>query len=97
MIDNLQRFLTKYSRLFPVEPIPPMPQKPENLSMIFTMAMRDANPVLWQNMFGGHGAPLPADVQQRLVTGQVHPEGAGALPAANLERMQQMQIANAAQ
>ena len=71
MIDNLQQFVTTYSRLFPGEPVPPMPSKPEDLTMTATLALRDANPVLWQNMFGGHGAPLPADVQQRLLTGQV--------------------------
>ena len=85
MIDNLQQFVTTYSRLFPGEPVPPMPQKPEDLSMTVTMAMRDANPVLWQNMFGGRGAPLPADVQQRLLTGQVYPEDAGALRAAHMD------------
>ena len=85
MIDNLQQFVTTYSRLFPGEPVPPMPQKPEDLSMTVTMAMSDANPVLWQNMFGGRGAPLPADVQQRLLTGQVNPEDAGALRAAHMD------------
>ena len=36
-------------------------------------------------MFGGRGAPLPADVQQRLLTGQVYPEDAGALRAAHMD------------
>ena len=36
-------------------------------------------------MFGGLGAPLPADVQQRLLTGQVNPEDAGALRAAHMD------------
>ena len=85
MIDNPQQFVTTYSRLFPGEPVPPMPQKPEDLSMTVAMAMRDANPVLWQNMFGGRGAPPPADVQQRLLTGQVNPEDAGALRAAHMD------------
>ena len=97
MIDNLQQFVTTYSRLFPGEPVPPMPQKPEDLSMTVTMAMRDANPVLWQNMFGGRGAPLPADVQQRLLTGQVNPEDAGALRAAHWMRTQQKRIGGAKQ
>ena len=85
MIDNLQQFVTTYSRLFPGEPVPPMPSKPEDLTMTATLALRDANPVLWQNMFGGRGAPLPADVQQRLLTGQVYPEDAGALRAAHMD------------
>ena len=85
MIDNLQQFVTTYSRLFPAEPVPPMPQKPQDLSMTVTMAMRDANPFLWQSMFGGRGAPLPADVQQRSLTGQVNPEDEGALRAAHMD------------
>ena len=95
MIDNLQQFVTTYSRLFPGEPVPPMPKRPEDLSMTVTMALRDANPVLWQNMFGGHGAPLPADVQQRLLTGQVNPEDAGALMdayAADADRQREAVI-----
>ena len=36
-------------------------------------------------MFGGRVAPLPADVQQRLLTGQVNPDEAGALCAAHLD------------
>ena len=99
MIDNLQQFVTTYSRLFPGEPVPPMPQKPEDLSMTVTMAMRDANPVLWQNMFGGRGAPLPADVQQRLLTGLVRSiQKMLALFVLHIwMRMQQMQIANVKQ
>ena len=36
-------------------------------------------------MFGGQGAPLPADIQQRVLTGQVFPEDAGALRAAHMD------------
>ena len=85
MNDHLQEFVSTYQKLFPGETVPPMPEKPEQLSMTVTLAMRDANPVLWQNMFGGRGAPLPADVQQRLLTGQVYPEDAGALRAAHMD------------
>ena len=85
MIDNLQQFVTTYSRLFPGEQVPPMPQKSEDLSMAVTMAMRDASPVLWQSVFGGRYAPLSADLQQRLLTGQVNPEDAGGLRAAHMD------------
>ena len=61
-----------------------MPQKPEQLSMTAALAMRDDKPVLWQNIFGGRGAPLPAE-QQQLLTGQVYPEDAGALRAAHMD------------
>ena len=84
-MSNIEAFVTTYQRLFPGEPVPPMPKEPEELSMTATLALRDANPVLWQNMFGGRGAPLPADVQQRLLTGQVNPEDAGALRAAHMD------------
>ena len=36
-------------------------------------------------MFGDRDAPLPADVQQRLLTGQVNPKDAGALRAAQMD------------
>ena len=85
MNDHLQEFVSTYQKLFPGEVVPPMPEKPEQLSMTVTLAMRDANPVLWQNMFGGRGALRPADVQQRLLTGQVYPEDAGALRAAHMD------------
>ena len=82
--DHLQAFVSTYQRLFPGETVPAMPTKPEDLSMTVSLAMREDNPALWQNMFGGHGAPLPADVQQRLLTGEVYPEDAAALRAAHM-------------
>ena len=85
MNDHLQQFVSAYQKLFPGEAVPPMPQKPEDLSMTVTLALRNSDPVLWQNMFGVRGAPLPADVQQRLLTGQVYPEDAGALRAAHMD------------
>lgn len=36
-------------------------------------------------MFGGQGAPLSVNIQQRLLTGQVYPEDAGALFAAHTD------------
>ena len=85
MNDHLQQFVSTYQKLFPGEAVPPMPEKPEDLSMTVTLALRNSDPTLWQNMFGSHGAPLPVDVQQRLLTGQVYPEDAGALRAAHMD------------
>ena len=62
MNDHLQQFVSTYQKLFPGEAVPPMPQKPEDLSMTVTLALRNSDPALWQNMFGGRGAPLSADV-----------------------------------
>ena len=49
------------------------------------MAIRQSNPSSWQRLFGGQGAPLPADIQQRLLNGQVFPEDAAALRAAHTD------------
>ncbi|MBP84144.1 MAG: hypothetical protein CMO61_09910 [Verrucomicrobiales bacterium] len=83
--DHLQAFVSTYQSLFLGEEVPAMPTKPEDLSMTISLAMRERNTGLWQNMFGGHGAPLPADVQQRLLTGKVNPEDASALRAAHMD------------
>ena len=36
-------------------------------------------------MFGGHGAPLPADVAMRMARGEIYPEDASALRASNYD------------
>lgn len=85
MNTNLQAFVSTYQGLFPGTPVPAMPKKPDDLSMTTQLAIRNSNPALWQNLFGGQGAPLPADVQQRLVAGEMHPEDASALRAAHMD------------
>ena len=85
MTDNLQEFVSTFQNLFPGVQVPPMPKKPGELGLSAEMAIRQNNPALWQNMFGGQGAPLPADIQQRLLNGQVFPEDAGALRAAHMD------------
>lgn len=83
--DNLQAFVTTFESVFPGVALPTMPKRPEDLSMTVQMAIRENNPVLWQNMFGGQGEPLPADIQQRLLNGEVYPEDAQALRAAHMD------------
>ena len=85
MTDNLQDFMSTLQNLFPGVQVPPMPKKPGELGLSAEMAIRQSNPALWQRMFGGQGAPLPADIQQRLLTGQVYPEDAAALRAAHMD------------
>ena len=85
MTDNLQEFVSTFQNLFPGVQVPPMPKEPGELGLSAEMAIRQNNPQLWQRMFGGQGAPLPADIQQRLLTGQVYPEDAGALRAAHMD------------
>ena len=36
-------------------------------------------------MFGGHGAPLPADIAMRMAKGDIYPEVASALLASNYD------------
>ena len=85
MTDNLQELVSTFQNLFPGVQVPPMPKKPGELGLSAEMAIWQNNPALWQNMFGGQVAPLPADIQQRLLNGQVFPEDAGALRAAHMD------------
>ena len=85
MNENLQDFVSTFQKLFPGMQVPPMPKKPGELGLSAELAIRQHNPALWQRLFGGQGAPLPADIQQRLLTGQVYPEDAGALRAAHMD------------
>ena len=84
-MSNIEAFVSTYQSLFPGTPTPPMPSKPEDLSMTVQLAIRDQNPGLWQSMFGGHGAPLPADVAMRGAKGEILPEDASALRAGNYD------------
>ena len=85
MTDNLQDFVSTFQNLFPGVQVPPMPKEPGELGLSAEMAIRQSNPALWQRLFGGLGAPLPADIQQQLLTGQVYPEDAAALRAAHMD------------
>ena len=82
---NIEAFVTTYQSLFPGTPTPSMPSKPEDLSFSVQLAIRENNPRLWQAMFGGHGAPLPADVAMRVAKGEIAPEDVAPLRAANYD------------
>ena len=84
-MSNIEAFVSTYQSLFPGTPTPPMPSKPEDLGLSVQMAIRENNPRLWQAMFGGHGAPLPADVAMRMARGEIYPEDASALRASNYD------------
>ena len=62
-----------------------MPSKPEDLGLSVQLAIRENNPRLWQAMFGGHGAPLPAGIAMRMANGEIYPEDASALRASNYD------------
>ena len=84
-MSNIEAFVSTYQSLFPGTPTPSMPSKPEDLSFSVQLAIRENNPRLWQAMFGGHGAPLPADVVMRMAKGEIYPEDASALRASNYD------------
>mgnify|MGYP007077428205 FL=1 len=84
-MSNNEAFVSTYHSLFPGTPTPSMPSKPEDLSFSVQLAIRENNPRLWQAMFGGHGAPLPADVAMRMAKGEIYPEDASALRASNYD------------
>ena len=84
-MSNIEAFVSTYQSLFPGTPTPPMPSKPEDLGLSVQLAIRENNPRLWQAMFGGHGAPLPADVAMRVAKGEIAPEDVAPLRAANYD------------
>ena len=84
-MSNIEAFVSTYQSLFPGTPTPSMPSKPEDLSFSVQLAIRENNPRLWQAMFGGHGAPLPADVAMRMAKGEIYPVDASALRASNYD------------
>ena len=53
MTTQAQRFIELHSRMFPGVPIPPMPRHAGELGLSLQLALRDADPVWWQNQFGG--------------------------------------------
>ena len=84
-MSNIEAFVTTYQSLFPGTPTPPMPSKSEDLGLSVRMAIRENNPRLWKEIFGGHGAPLPADVAARVARGEIAPEDVAPLRAANYD------------
>ena len=83
MNNNIEAFASTYQQCFPGTTTPPMPKKVDELSLTNQIAIRDANPGLWQSMFAGHGERLPADVEARLVSGDLLPCDGPALRKAN--------------
>ena len=82
-MSNIEAFVSTYQSLFPGTPTPPMPSKPEDLGLSVRMAIRENNPRLWKAMFGGQGAPLPADIAMRVGRGEIAPQDVAALLASN--------------
>ena len=87
MSNNIEAFVSTYQQCFPGTSTPPMPKKVNELPMTTQLAIRDANPGLWQAMFAGHGERLPADVEARLTSGNLLPGDGPALRNANWDAL----------
>jgi len=90
MTNQAQRFIEIHQQAFPEKPVPPMPRTTSDLGLSVQMALRDADPIWWQNQFGGadsngKAARLPADVEQRMLAGTPWPEDERALREANMD------------
>ncbi len=89
--DYTADFAQFWASEFDSLPCPPIPQKPEDLSLTARMALSAWNDgKLHQNLFGNSSLgsqPLPADVETRRRNNQLLPQDAPALRAANLEHL----------
>jgi len=85
-IDHTVDFANWWTRTFPGTQCPALPKKPEQLGLSARMALEQDNPILFQNLFGGHGSTnLPADTVMRRNSGQLQGSDIPHLRAAGLE------------
>ena len=87
MINYLEQWVNFYQNEFPGKPVPPMPKSSNKLNITEKLALENYDQGrLFQNLFGnsGLGVGLPGDVQLRLQQGNLIPQDAAALRAANL-------------
>ena len=84
--DHTVDFANWWTRTFPGTQCPALPKKPEQLGLSARMALEQDNPILFQNLFGGHGSTnLPADTVMRRNSGQLQGSDVPHLRAAGLE------------
>ena len=84
--DHTVDFANWWTRTFPGTQCPAVPKKPEQLGLSARMALEQDNPILFQNLFGGHGSTnLPADTVMRRNSGQLQASDIPHLRAAGLE------------
>ena len=91
--DHTDNFVRFWNFEFPGKQCPALPKKPEELNITAQMALSTWDSgKLWQNLFSNSSQgsqPLPADVALRLNKGELLPQDAPALRAANLEHFAQ--------
>ena len=70
-MDNLQstyqaQFATFWNKAFPNKSCPPLPKKLDDIGLIEQIALRENDPILFQNLFRSDYSAMPADVATRL-------------------------------
>ena len=70
-MDNLQstyqaQFATFWNKAFPNRSCPPLPKKLDDIGLMEQIALRENDPILFQNLFRSDYSAMPADVATRL-------------------------------
>ena len=70
-MDNLQstyqaQFATFWNKAFPNKSCPPLPKKLDDIGLMEQIALRENDPILFQNLFRSDYSAMPADVATRL-------------------------------
>ena len=61
-----QQFSSFWSEAFPNKQCPPLPKKVEDINLMEQIALRENDPILFQNLFRSDYSAMPADVATRL-------------------------------
>ena len=61
-----EQFANFWAKAFPSESCPPLPKKLEDLGLMKQLALREEDPILFQNLFRSDYSAMPSDVATRL-------------------------------
>ena len=66
-----QQFASFWSNTFPNKKCPPLPKKVEDINLMEQIALREKDPILYQNLFRDDYNKLPCDTANRLRNGNL--------------------------
>ena len=66
-----QQFSSFWSEAFPNKQCPPLPKKVEDINLMEQIALREKDPILFQNLFRDDYNKLPCDTANRLRNGNL--------------------------
>ena len=66
-----QQFSSFWSEAFPNKQCPPLPKKVEDINLMEQIALREKDPILYQNLFRDDYNKLPCDTANRLRNGNL--------------------------